>query len=121
MERTEGAVPPGALVNVADGAGTVIGWGAYNPDSMFRVRLLWHASEGRLPTSVGSGKTTDADHLAAVLELRLRAAVGLRQRLGLPGIGTTAYRLVNSEGDRLSGLVVDVFGATAVVSSGAIW
>jgi hypothetical protein len=38
-----------------------------------------------------------------------------RSSLGLPSSSTTAYRLVNSEGDRLSGLTVDVLGEVAVV------
>src|SRR5262249_47788598 len=46
---------------------------------------------------------------------RLRDARALRARLGLPGPDTDAYRLVNSEGDGLPGLVVDVFGDAAVV------
>ena len=36
-------------------------------------------------------------------------------RLGLPSGRTTAYRLVNSEGDDLPGLVVDIYGDAAVV------
>ena len=48
----------GTLVDVADGAGTVIGWGTYNPESMFRVRLLWHhASDGPFPESAASDET----------------------------------------------------------------
>lgn len=34
---------------------------------------------------------------------------------------TDVYRLVNSEGDRLSGVVVDVLGSVAVVQSVAAW
>ena len=33
----------------------------------------------------------------------------LRARLGLPSAKTTAYRLINSEGDNLPGVVVDVY------------
>jgi 23S rRNA (cytosine1962-C5)-methyltransferase len=46
---------------------------------------------------------------------RVAAARRLRERLGLPSERTTAYRLINSEGDDLSGLVVDVFGDTLAV------
>ena len=42
--------------------GTLVGWGPYNPDSMFRVRLLWHVSEAPL----------------AAAPLRHRLAGGLR-------------------------------------------
>lgn len=42
--------------------------------------------------------------------------------MGLPQAGSsTGYRLVNSEGDRLSGLVVDVFGEYAVIAVTAAW
>ena len=35
-----GDVSRGDAVEVVDGAGNNIGWGFYNPDSMYRVRLL---------------------------------------------------------------------------------
>ena len=57
----------------------------------------------------------------------LRAALGLRcggaaaapgqQQGGLAAPATTVFRLVNSEGDRLSGLIVDVLGEQLTVSS----
>src|SRR5262249_34365912 len=36
-------------------------------------------------------------------------------RLGLPSAETTGYRLINSEGDGLPGVVVDMYGDAAVV------
>jgi len=59
--------------------------------------------------------------LGAEVAARLAAAAALRARLRLPRADTTAYRLVNGEGDRLSGLAVDVYGRVAVVSSSAAW
>ncbi|CAN0901880.1 Ribosomal RNA large subunit methyltransferase I [Linum grandiflorum] len=56
-----------------------------------------------------------------LLHSRIAEAVELRRRIGLPSHQTNAYRLVNSEGDRLSGLIVDVFGDMAVVASSAAW
>jgi hypothetical protein len=56
-----------------------------------------------------------------VVEYRLLSALATRRACGLPSEGTNAYRLVNGEGDRLSGLVVDVYGPVAVVSSSAYW
>ena len=40
VDRVVGRPPPvtGAPVVLADGAGVAIGWGVYNPNSMFRVR-----------------------------------------------------------------------------------
>lgn len=40
IDRVEGRPPPiaGDAVLLADGAGQAIGWGVFNPISMFRVR-----------------------------------------------------------------------------------
>ena len=127
VERVEGNPAPGDLVDVTDGAGKPLAWGAYNPDSMFRVRLLWSASDGDVPFPenymMGNSRGNDDSvaRLEAVLRFRVKSAVAKRQRLGLPNKETTCYRLINAEGDRLSGLAVDIFDTTAVVSSGAVW
>src|SRR5206468_1645091 len=80
--------------------GRLIGRGFYNPRSQIPVRLCTRADE-RLD--------------AAFLRARIARARALRTRLGLPSDQTTIYRLVNSEGDDLPGLVVDVYGDAAVV------
>ena len=59
--------------------------------------------------------------LLRTLDERVQRAVALRAALGLPGAGTTVYRLINSEGDGLSGLIVDVLGEQLVVASSAAW
>jgi 23S rRNA G2069 N7-methylase RlmK/C1962 C5-methylase RlmI len=104
--------PPGAAVLLADGDRTPFAWGAYNPDSLYRVRVL--------------GDTAFSARLApldvrAALAARLADAVALRAALGLPSAETDVFRLVNSEGDRLSGLVVDALGTTLVVAACAAW
>lgn len=43
------------------------------------------------------------------------------QAMALPSASTDAYRLVNGEGDRLSGLAIDVYAGEVVVSSSARW
>jgi len=48
---------------------------------------------------------------------RLRAAYALRQALGLQRPDNTAWRLVHGEGDFMPGLVVDVYGDTAVLQA----
>jgi len=60
-------------------------------------------------------------NIEALLRQRLRAASELRRALDLPNEETTVFRLCNSEGDRLSGLIVDVLGNVAVVASSAAW
>ena len=48
---------------------------------------------------------------------RLNDAYRLRQSLGLKRVDNNAYRLVHGEGDFLPGLVVDVYGPTAVMQA----
>jgi 23S rRNA (cytosine1962-C5)-methyltransferase len=91
---------PGAEVTVVDHDRRFIGRGFANPRSQILVRI---ASRRDLPLG------------DAWLDERLAAARALRQRLGLPSAETDAYRLVNSEGDSLPGLIVDVFGDAVVV------
>ncbi|KAH1131462.1 hypothetical protein J1N35_002840 [Gossypium stocksii] len=116
IDRIIGRPPPktGDIVLVADGAEKPIGWGLYNSVSMFCVRLMQLEEEATRDPSC-------ALDMEKLLETRINAAVELRRGLGLPSATTNAYRLVNSEGDRLSGLIVDVFGDLAVVASSAAW
>ncbi len=47
---------------------------------------------------------------------RIQLAFELRSSLGLIGnTSTNCYRLVNAEGDGLSGLIVDIYGSSAVI------
>ena len=48
---------------------------------------------------------------------RLTQALALRRCLGLDRPDNNAYRLVHGEGDFLPGLVVDIYGSTAVVQA----
>lgn len=48
---------------------------------------------------------------------RLGRCFDLRRLLGLPNEHTNCYRLVHSEGDHLPGLIVDIYGTTAVVQA----
>ncbi len=108
-----GKATSGGTVYVVDCHGNPVGWGVYNEDSMYRVRMLWLCTiDGAVPTN---------PDLTDVLVDRFKTARSVRSALMLPREGTDAYRLVNGEGDRLSGLVVDVYGKTAVVSSSARW
>jgi 23S rRNA (cytosine1962-C5)-methyltransferase len=102
VERIEadGEVAPGDAVSLTDDAGRFIGRGFYNPRSQIPVRLCTRADE---PLD------------DAFLRGRIARAVALRARLGLPSDRTSIYRLVNSEGDDLPGLVVDVYGDAAAV------
>ena len=52
---------------------------------------------------------------------RIETAISLREALLLPSKSTSVYRLINGEGDRLGGLIVDVIGNLVVVQSSAVW
>lgn len=84
---------PGALVDVVDGGGEFLARGYYNPNSQIRVRVLTFEPE-----------TVDKDFFAE----RLKRAAMYRSPL-LPE-NTDCYRVCNSEGDFLPGLIVDRYG-----------
>lgn len=48
---------------------------------------------------------------------KLGKALSMRQKMGIKTPTTNCYRLVHSEGDGLAGLIIDVYGHTAVVQA----
>lgn len=105
IAREDGSYEPGDVVDVADVEGRYIGRGFVNPRSQIRVRMMTQRDE---PVD------------AALIERRVAEAIGLRARLGLPSEQTSAYRLINSEGDALPGVVVDVYGEVCAVQFTAL-
>lgn len=98
-------VPPtveeGDVVAVAASDGRFIGVGHYQIGSI-AVRIL------------DFGDTEiDKDFFAR----RLKEALAMRRTLNLDRPDNDAYRLVHGEGDFLPGLVVDIYGKTAVVQA----
>jgi 23S rRNA (cytosine1962-C5)-methyltransferase len=83
--KPETFIEAGTIVDVIDRGGANLGCGFYNPKSEIAVRMLGAAEEN-------------------LIEKRLEAAVRFRETLG---IQADAYRVCHSEGDGLSGLVVD--------------
>jgi len=108
--EVKGDPTAGDEVMVVDNMGNAIGRGLFNPFSQYRVRMLSRAYESvhNLP-------------LLDLLKARIAQAQALRQSIGLPSKDTTCYRLVNGEGDRLGGLIVDVFDSVVVAQSSALW
>lgn len=121
IDRVVGKPPPvgGAPVVVCNGSEDILGWGIFNPDSMYRVRMLQTVEDmGQCASS------TIEEEVESIMTGRVKAAWELRQMMGLSGsqdANANAFRLVNSEGDRLSGLIVDIVGSVAVVRSSALW
>ena len=91
----------GDLVTVADSKGNVIGTGHYQIGSI-AVRILEFGTDS-LPSDF---------YLR-----RLESAFRLRQTLGLLRPDNNCFRLVHGEGDFLPGLVVDIYGDTAVLQA----
>jgi 23S rRNA G2069 N7-methylase RlmK/C1962 C5-methylase RlmI len=96
---------------VVDERGNVLGSGHYNPHSQIAVRILQHRRSTDLSFSPLDFET--------LLTTRVKGAVARRVGLGLPGEGLDVYRLVNSEGDGLSGLIVDRFGYAVIAHLGS--
>ena len=99
LARTPSNVATGQVVRVVDAAGAVIGAGVYDPESPIAVRMWAH------------GETSLDERLLAA---RLASAFRVRERLFADGT-TTAYRLLNGEGDRTPGFVVDRYAQVATL------
>ncbi len=91
----------GDTVKVEASDGRVIGVGHYQIGSI-AVRIL---------------DFSDREINALFYRERLGQALRLRKALGLARPDNDAYRLVHGEGDFVSGLVVDIYGPTAVVQA----
>ena len=93
--RLDGTPADGDVVDLATHDGTFVARGLWNASSKLRVRLYAFDAATRLDDGLWKS--------------RIASAVALRQSLGLGDAGG-ATRLVNSEGDDLSGLIVDRYG-----------
>jgi 23S rRNA (cytosine1962-C5)-methyltransferase len=101
VEKPAIRIPGGSVVDILDRAGQWVGRGFYNGHSRIALRVL----------TADPNEAIDADYFRK----RLTQAVALRRDwLKLDAV-SDAYRLVHSEGDGLSGLVVDRFGNTLVL------
>jgi 23S rRNA (cytosine1962-C5)-methyltransferase len=83
---------PGDLVSVYDKFGHRVGTGLFNPRAKMPLRVVVHSSE-----PIGE------EYFA----LAIRRAIALRQTLFKLDAQTDAYRVINSDGDGLSGLTID--------------
>jgi 23S rRNA (cytosine1962-C5)-methyltransferase len=101
VEKPARRLPGGSVVDVLDRDGQWVGRGFYNGHSRIALRML----------STDQGEAIDEAFFAH----RIERAIALRREwLGLDAV-TDAYRLIHSEGDELSGLVVDRFGSILVL------
>jgi 23S rRNA (cytosine1962-C5)-methyltransferase len=109
VEKPSTRIPPGSVVDIIEKSGNWVGRGFYNGHSRISLRLL----------------TSDKDEVidTAFFTRRIATAVGFRRDVLKLDAVTNAYRLVHSEADGLSGLVVDRFGDTCVLEffSAGMW
>ena len=101
MPGEDSGIEEGDIVRVAASDGRIIGVGHFQIGSI-AVRMLDFADS-----------IVDSDFFAS----RLAQAYALRRTLGLRRPDNNAFRLVHGEGDFLPGLIVDVYGPTAVLQA----
>jgi len=101
VEKPSARIAPGSVVDVVEKSGNWVARGFYNGHSRITLRVM----------------TTDKDEAidAAFFTRKIGAAVAFRRDLLQLDKVTNAYRVVHSEADSLSGLVIDRFGDTCVV------
>ncbi|MDE6447224.1 MAG: class I SAM-dependent methyltransferase, partial [Muribaculaceae bacterium] len=101
IASTPAGLEEGDYVTVADSNGGVLGFGHYQIGSI-TVRIL----------EFGTDSMPDDFYFQ-----RLSNAAALRRTLGLLRPDNNCFRLVHGEGDFLPGLVVDIYGDTAVMQA----
>ena len=99
------ALEPGRPVRLFSATGQLLGAGVADPEN--ELLRVWEG--GAAPAGT---RAFDAGFFRA----RVRAALALRQTLGLCD-GVSAYRLCNGEGDGLSGLAADIYGPFVVATA----
>ena len=105
IHHIEGQQEEGALARVITSDGTYVATGHWQIGSI-AVRVL----------------TFDDEPIDdAFWQRRLQAALDVRKAIGVAGNPqNSTYRLVHGEGDHLPGLVIDIYGATAVVQAHSV-
>jgi 23S rRNA (cytosine1962-C5)-methyltransferase len=99
--KMEGQPADGDIVEVLDARGGFLALGHFSQGNSIAVRLY---------------SFEKAETGADFWEKRLLSAWSYRRSIGLIGKpGTNCFRLIHAEGDGLPGLILDVYGRTAVV------
>ncbi|OYW16901.1 MAG: pseudouridine synthase, partial [Planctomycetales bacterium 12-60-4] len=101
VAEVTGEVAPASAVVLRSAEGSFIAHGLYNPHSKVRVRLYSWCEDRPLDD--------------ALWERRIAEAVALRRQLFGNFDAQSACRLIYSEADQLSGLIVDRYGDWLVV------
>jgi 23S rRNA (cytosine1962-C5)-methyltransferase len=94
------SIPDGSLVDVMGFNGNFLGKGFFQKEGSISVRILTFEN-----TLIDQSFWNDV----------VGKAAAYRNSIGLPNENTNTYRLVHGEGDNLPGLIVDIYGCTAVI------
>ena len=108
IASVEGEVYDGAIVQVASHKGEPLGIGHW-ADGSIAVRMLSFISNEEIDASYWENR------LSAALELRIK--MGLIRSKDDRRKENDVYRLIHGEGDQLPGLIIDIYGQTAVIQS----
>src|SRR5262249_42556457 len=93
VEKPTTKIPGGSVVDILDRDGQWVGRGFYNWHSRITLRVL----------TADPNEAIDAEFFRR----RIERAIAFRRGILQLDAVTDAYRLIHSEGDELSGLVVD--------------
>jgi len=100
IKSTDKQTTEGEWLEVLDASGNYLATGYYAAEASIAIRICCR-SQGKIPSQI--------------LPYNLRSALELRRQMGFPNPHTNIFRLVHGEGDNLPGLIVDVYGKTAVI------
>jgi 23S rRNA (cytosine1962-C5)-methyltransferase len=105
IDRVEGEIHNGDAVEVTDQKGRFLAFG--------------HAAEGSIAVRIFSFEQGELDR--AFWKNKVQQAFDLRSKLRIAGdTTTTMYRLIHAEGDGMPGLIVDIYGHTAVIQTHSV-
>ena len=105
IHHADNDIEEGTVVRVLSDKGQFIAIGHYQQGSI-AVRVLTF---------------NDVDIDAQFWQSRLQSALNMRLSIGLAdNADTNAYRLVHGEGDLMPGLIIDIYGQTAVMQAHSI-
>lgn len=84
-----------------------------------RFLAIGHWQIGSIAVRILTFKRQPID--ASFWERRLKAALDVRHAIGVTGrTDNNIYRLVHGEGDNLPGLIIDIYGSTAVIQAHSV-